>query len=108
MTAAVDWHPADILAAIKKQGMTASGLSMKLGYRPSSVGSVINGFTYSERAERLIAREIGVSPQVIWPSRFGADGKRRRGPFPNTWQQKNAIKLKQAAGRRNAQKGRAA
>ncbi|MBI6262380.1 helix-turn-helix domain-containing protein, partial [Proteus mirabilis] len=49
-----DWHPADIIAALRKRGTTlANALS-----RPWPKG------------EKIIADFLGVAPSEIWPSRY--------------------------------------
>jgi len=67
-----DWHPADVLAALKKRGQTLAGLSVAHGYHPTAAGKALK--RRWPALEALIAREIGVSPQTIWPSRYDASG----------------------------------
>lgn len=67
-----DWHPADVLAALKKRGRSLAGLSTSNGYHPTAAGKALK--RPWPALEAIIAREIGVSPQVIWPSRYHADG----------------------------------
>lgn len=64
-----DWHRADIKSALKKRGITLSDLSRQAGLSPDSLRNV---FTRSwPRAERIIADALGITPQEIWPSRYG-------------------------------------
>ena len=36
-----DWHPADILAALKKRGHSLAGLSVANGYHPTAAGKAL-------------------------------------------------------------------
>jgi len=63
-----DWHPADIIAALKKKGWTLRRLSQHHGYSPSLCRHAL--VKRYPNAERLIAEAIGVPPWEIWPSRY--------------------------------------
>ncbi len=68
MAAPSDWHPADILAALKKRGKSLAGLSIAHGYHPTAAGKALK---YRWPAlERIIAAELGRPPAEIWPSRY--------------------------------------
>jgi Ner family transcriptional regulator len=67
-----DWHPADVLAALKKRGHSLAGLSIANGYHPTAAGKALK--QNWPAMERLLATAIGVAPQEIWPSRYDADG----------------------------------
>jgi len=63
-----DWHPADIIAAIRKKGSTLTALS-----RESGLGSSTLSNTLSRRwpkGELIIATALETQPWVIWPSRY--------------------------------------
>jgi Ner family transcriptional regulator len=45
-----DWHPADVLAALKKRGKTLAGISKANGYHATAA--------------------IGLAPEEIWPARY--------------------------------------
>ncbi|MEX1082068.1 MAG: helix-turn-helix domain-containing protein [Halofilum sp. (in: g-proteobacteria)] len=64
-----DWHRADIVAALRKAGWTLRRLAKHHGYGCPTTLSTALERSYP-RAERLIAEAIGVSPEVIWPSRY--------------------------------------
>jgi Ner family transcriptional regulator len=66
--AASDWHPADILAALKKRGQTLSGLSVANGYHPTAAGKALK--RPWPAMEGIIAGAIGVSAGTLWPSRY--------------------------------------
>jgi Ner family transcriptional regulator len=75
-----DWHPADIEAALKKRGVTLAGLSVRHGCNPTAVGKATR--KRWPAVERIIAEAIGVSPQTIWPSRYGRV-RSRKSDFPS-------------------------
>jgi Ner family transcriptional regulator len=68
-----DWHPADVLAALKKRGQSLAGLSVAHGYHPTAAGKAL------KRAwptmERIIAAALNLSPATIWPTRYDRDGR---------------------------------
>ena len=67
-----DWHPADVLAALKKRGHSLAGLSVANGYHPTAAGKALK--QPWPAMERLLADAIGVAPQEIWPSRYDSEG----------------------------------
>jgi Ner family transcriptional regulator len=71
-----DWHPADVLAALKKRGFSLAGLSVANGYHPTAAGKALK--QPWPAIERLLAEAIGVAPQEIWPSRYDESGNPRR------------------------------
>jgi Ner family transcriptional regulator len=71
-----DWHPADILAALKKRGHTLAGLSVANGYHPNAAGKALK--MPWPAVEQLVAAALGLSPQAIWPSRYDSDNMPRR------------------------------
>lgn len=71
-----DWHPADIIAALRKKGWTLRALALHHGLKDSS--SMSAALVRSLPAnEKRIADAIGVHPKAIWPTRYHADGSRR-------------------------------
>lgn len=87
-----DWHPADIVAALRKRGWSLRKLSMHHGLSPWTLKQAVSN-PYPN-GERLIAEAIGVKPWEIWPSRYDADGRPNRGRnlrgFKKDYQQFNA------------------
>lgn len=69
-----DWHRADIVAALHKQGVSLSQLSIDAGLSPSTLRNALRA-PYP-RAEEIIAQAIGVTPQEIWPSRYASSIKK--------------------------------
>lgn len=63
-----DWHPADVLAALKKRGNSLAALSVAHGYHPTAAGKALK--RRWPALEALIAEAIGVPAKDIWPSRY--------------------------------------
>ncbi|MDI5676154.1 helix-turn-helix domain-containing protein [Salmonella enterica subsp. enterica serovar Anatum] len=63
-----DWHPADIIAALKKRGTSLSALSRQAGLASSTLANAL--IRHWPKGERLIAEKLGVAPEQIWPSRY--------------------------------------
>lgn len=63
-----DWHPADIIAAIRKKGSTLSAVSRNSGLSSSTL---TNALTRPwPKGEYIIADFLGVHPSEIWPTRY--------------------------------------
>ena len=65
---ALDWHPADVLAALKKRGLSLAGLSATHGYHATAAGKALKQSWPA--LEAVIAEAIGVPAAQIWPSRY--------------------------------------
>lgn len=65
---AMDWHPADIVAALRKEGWSMAELSRQAGLSSSTLKTALN--RPYPKAENIIAAAIGVEPETIWPSRY--------------------------------------
>ncbi|CFQ30972.1 helix-turn-helix domain-containing protein [Yersinia bercovieri] len=63
-----DWHPADIIASLKKQGTTLAAVSRKAGLAPSTLANTLR--LHWPKGERLIAEALHKQPEEIWPSRY--------------------------------------
>ncbi len=72
----VDWHKADIKAALEKAGWSLSRLSRHHGYTRTALKNALS--KPWPKAERLIAEALGIRPQTIWPSRYDAHGRSNR------------------------------
>lgn len=70
-----DWHPEDIKAALRKRYVTLKAFADELDVKPAAISIAIHSRS-STKIEERIARAIGVRPNVIWPSRYRADGQR--------------------------------
>lgn len=69
-----DWHPADIIAGIRKKGTSLAALSRKAGLASSTLANALT--RHWPKGEQLIAQELGVRPEQIWPSRYPASKHR--------------------------------
>lgn len=67
-----DWHPADVLAALKKRGHSLAGLSVANGYHPTAAGKALK--QPWPALEQIIAAALALTPQQIWPSRYDDRG----------------------------------
>ncbi|EBT2358855.1 helix-turn-helix domain-containing protein [Salmonella enterica] len=65
-----DWHPEIIKAELHLRGLTFRKLSIEAGYKPDSLKSVLR--IPCVKYEGIVAAALGVSPEVIWPSRYAA------------------------------------
>jgi Ner family transcriptional regulator len=63
-----DWHPADIIAGLRKRGTTLAAVSRKEGLASSTLANALK--KRWPKGEKLIAQALGVSPAEIWPSRY--------------------------------------
>ncbi|MEC5344237.1 helix-turn-helix transcriptional regulator [Brenneria populi] len=63
-----DWHPADIIAALKKRGTSMAAVSRNAGLASSTLANALT--KHWPKGERLIAEALGVAPAEIWPSRY--------------------------------------
>ncbi|WP_225086793.1 helix-turn-helix transcriptional regulator [Pectobacterium colocasium] len=63
-----DWHPADIIAALKKRGTSLSAVSRNAGLASSTLSNALK--RHWPKGERLIAEALGSSPEHVWPSRY--------------------------------------
>lgn len=83
--AAMDWHWADVMAALHKRGWSLRQIALAEGY--ADEGATLGGTSRkpSPIAEAILARYLGVDhPMRIWPSRYDAAGlpNRRIGRAP--------------------------
>ncbi|ANS40880.1 MULTISPECIES: helix-turn-helix domain-containing protein [Serratia] len=63
-----DWHPADIIAALRKKGTTLAAVSRKAGLSSSTLANALS--RPWPKGEWLIAEALDVHPAEIWPSRY--------------------------------------
>lgn len=63
-----DWHPADIIAGLKKRGTSLSALSRQAGLASSTLANPLT--LRWPKGEKLIAEALDVAPENIWPSRY--------------------------------------
>lgn len=63
-----DWHPADIIAALKKRGTNLSALSRESGLASSTLSNALR--RPWPKGELLIAAALDARPEQIWPTRY--------------------------------------
>lgn len=96
-----DWHPADVVATLRKAGWSLQQLAFHHGYTSRQAFSKALHAPYPA-VERLIAGALEVKPESIWPSRYGADGLPNRSPGPKPLRPIDAtpsVKTKKTASR---------
>lgn len=72
-----DWHPADILAALHKRGITLRELARRCGIKGSTTLSKAMADTAYPINEKRLANALDMAPEDIWPTRYNADGTRK-------------------------------
>jgi Ner family transcriptional regulator len=69
-----DWHPADVIAGLKKKGFSMASLSREAGLASSTLANVMK--RPWPKGEFLVAEALGLHPSEIWPTRYrDASGK---------------------------------
>ncbi|QKJ85475.1 transcriptional regulator [Paramixta manurensis] len=63
-----DWHPADVIAALRKKGTTMAAVSREAGLSSSTLANALT--RPWPKGEWIIAEAIEVHPSKIWPSRY--------------------------------------
>ncbi|TCL06390.1 Nlp family transcriptional regulator [Sodalis ligni] len=63
-----DWHPADIIAALRKRGTTLAAVSRAAGLSSSTLANALT--RPWPKGEWLIADRLEIHPAKIWPSRY--------------------------------------
>ncbi|WP_050142731.1 helix-turn-helix domain-containing protein [Yersinia mollaretii] len=63
-----DWHPSEIIAAIRKKGSTLSAVSRKSGLSSSTLANALT--RPWPKGEYIIADFLNIHPSEIWPSRY--------------------------------------
>ncbi|GKX44012.1 transcriptional regulator [Pectobacterium carotovorum subsp. carotovorum] len=63
-----DWHPADIIAGLRKKGTTLAAVSRAAGLASSTLANALT--RHWPKGERLIAEAMEKKPEEIWPSRY--------------------------------------
>lgn len=64
----VDWHPADIVAGLRKKGTSLAAESRKAGLSSSTLANTLT--RPWPKGELIIAEVLGIKPWTIWPSRY--------------------------------------
>ncbi|RPH28327.1 transcriptional regulator [Buttiauxella warmboldiae] len=63
-----DWHPADIIAALRKRGTSLARVSRESGLASSTLANALT--RPWPKGEWLIADALNIHPSEIWPSRY--------------------------------------
>lgn len=63
-----DLHRADIIAALKKKGISMSRLSRENGLASTTLANALD--RPWPKGEKIIAKALGLNPSEIWPSRY--------------------------------------
>lgn len=63
-----NWHPADIIAALKKRGTSLAALSRESGLSSSTLANALS--RPRPKGEYLIAQALNIAPETIWPDRY--------------------------------------
>ncbi|WP_082751043.1 helix-turn-helix domain-containing protein [Blastomonas sp. CCH1-A6] len=72
----LDWHAEDLKALIRKRGSNLSAIARRSGLKPQSIAHAL--FRPDARAEQAISEFLKIPAHSIWPSRYNADGSRKR------------------------------
>ncbi|HFD1327716.1 TPA: helix-turn-helix domain-containing protein [Yersinia enterocolitica] len=63
-----DWHPADIIAALRKKDTTLAAVSRKAGLSSSTLANALT--RPWPKGEWLIAECLEIHPSEIWSTRY--------------------------------------
>ncbi|ENC7887822.1 helix-turn-helix domain-containing protein [Yersinia enterocolitica] len=63
-----DWHPADIIAALRKKDTTLAAVSRKASLSSSTLANALT--RPWPKGEWLIAECLEIHPSEIWPTRY--------------------------------------
>lgn len=69
----MDWHKTDVIAALRKKGTSLAALSRQSGLSSSTLANALD--RPWPKGELIIAEAIGISPEIIWPSRYYKNGE---------------------------------
>ena len=64
----IDWHTADIIAALRKRGTSLAAESRRHGLSSSTLANALT--RPWPKGELIIATALETHPWVIWPSRY--------------------------------------
>ncbi|MEI9698560.1 helix-turn-helix transcriptional regulator [Moellerella wisconsensis] len=63
-----NWHPADIIASLRKRGTTLAAISRQAGLSSSTLANALS--RPWPKGEWIIANFLNIHPSEIWPSRY--------------------------------------
>ncbi|MDK9362060.1 DNA-binding transcriptional regulator SfsB [Lelliottia wanjuensis] len=64
----IDWHSADIIAALRKRGTSLAAESRRSGLSSSTLANALT--RPWPKGELIIATALETQPWIIWPSRY--------------------------------------
>lgn len=64
----IDWHSADIIAALRKKGTSLAAESRRSGLSSSTLANALT--RPWPKGELIIASALETQPWIIWPSRY--------------------------------------
>ena len=64
----IDWHSADIIAALRKKGTSLAAESRRSGLSSSTLANALT--RPWPKGELIIATALETHPWIIWPSRY--------------------------------------
>ena len=67
-TKLIDWHSADIIAALRKKGTSLAAESRRHGLSSSTLANALT--RPWPKGELIIATALDTHPWVIWPARY--------------------------------------
>ncbi|EAP1797301.1 MULTISPECIES: helix-turn-helix domain-containing protein [Enterobacteriaceae] len=70
-----DWHRADIVAALRKRGISLAQLSRNQGLAPRTLNNAFE--RHYPKAESIIAKALDMVPEQLWPSRYTGKSPKR-------------------------------
>jgi Ner family transcriptional regulator len=91
-----DWHPADIIAALRKKGTSLAAVSRESVLSSSTLANALS--RPWAKGEMLISKAIGVPAEDIWPNCYFDPNTRKPISRPMRMRPKNSRKVKEARG----------
>lgn len=85
-----DWHPADIIAEVRKTGVSLAQLSRENGMASGTLANALK--RPWPKGEWIIADRIGLLPRMIWPTRYKGKNITRK-PSPHRSRIKLSVQL---------------
>ncbi|EEE7083302.1 transcriptional regulator [Salmonella enterica subsp. enterica serovar Pensacola] len=70
-----DWHRADIVAALRKRGISLAQLSRDQGLASRTLNNAFE--RHYPKAESIIAQALDMIPEQLWPSRYAGKSLKR-------------------------------
>lgn len=64
----LNWHRADIVAALRKKNTSLAEIGRSHGYASGTIKNALD--KHYPAAELIIARALELQPQDIWPERY--------------------------------------